>query len=68
MNTILNRAPDMNLEEATAKHQELKAIHGVARSMLLEMRDRKGWKALGMHRLKIMGIRNGVIKHRTYMA
>lgn len=39
--------PDMNLEEATAKHQELKAIHGVARSMLLEMRDRKGWKALG---------------------
>ena len=39
--------PDMSLEEATAKHQELKAIHGVARSMLLEMRDRKGWKALG---------------------
>ena len=39
--------PDMNLEEATAKHQELKAIHGVARSMLLEMRDRKGWKVLG---------------------
>ena len=37
----------MCLEEATAKHQELKAIHGVARSMLLEMRDRKGWLALG---------------------
>ena len=37
----------MTLEEATAKHQELKAIHGVARSMLLEMRDRKGWKVLG---------------------
>jgi hypothetical protein len=43
----LTALPDMNLEEATAKHQELKAIHGVARSMLLEMRDRKGWKALG---------------------
>ena len=43
----LTALPDMNLEEATAKHQELKAIHGVARSMLLEMRDRKGWKVLG---------------------
>ena len=36
--------PNMTVEEATAKHQELKAIHGVARSILLEMRDRKGWK------------------------
>ncbi len=46
MNTLIT-LPDMTLEEATAKHQELKAIHGVARSMLLEMRDRKGWKVLG---------------------
>ena len=37
----------MTVEEATANHQELKALHGVMRSRLLEMRDRKGWKALG---------------------
>ena len=47
MSNELKNLPDMGLEEATAKHQELKAIHGVARSMLLEMRDRKGWLALG---------------------
>jgi len=39
--------PDMNLEEATAKHAELKSLHSVMRSMFLEMRDRKGWLALG---------------------
>ncbi len=39
--------PDMTVEEATAKHNELKSLHGVMRSMLLEIRDRKGWKALG---------------------
>lgn len=39
--------PDMTPEEAKAKHSELKAIHGVARSMMMEMHDRKGWKALG---------------------
>jgi hypothetical protein len=44
MNELL---PDMTIEEATAKHNELKSLHGVMRSMLLEMRDRKGWKALG---------------------
>lgn len=43
----LSILPDMTKEEAEAKHAELKAIHSVARSMLLEMRDRKGWKALG---------------------
>jgi chromosome segregation ATPase len=43
----LTQLPDMTLEEATAKHAELKSLHGVMRSMLLEMRDRKGWMALG---------------------
>ena len=43
----LQQLPDMTPEEAQTKHAELKAIHSVARSMLLEMRDRKGWKALG---------------------
>lgn len=52
----LTALPDMNLEEATAKHQELKAIHGVARSMLLEMRDRKGWKALGYSSFSEYGV------------
>ena len=39
--------PDMTHEEALTKHTELKSLHGVMRSMLLEMRDRKGWLALG---------------------
>lgn len=38
---------DMTLAEAQAKHTELKSIHSIARTMLLEMRDRKGWLALG---------------------
>ena len=38
---------DMTHEEALTKHTELKSLHGVMRSMLLEMRDRKGWLALG---------------------
>ena len=44
---MTNLLPDMTYAEAKAKHEELKAIHSVARSLLLEMRDRKGWKALG---------------------
>jgi myosin heavy subunit len=50
MNTQLSEnvtLPDMTHEEAIAKHQELKSLHSVMRSMLLDMRDRKGWKALG---------------------
>ena len=39
--------PDMTLEEAQVKHAELKALESVMRSLLLEMRDRKGWLALG---------------------
>jgi hypothetical protein len=37
----------MTEPEAREKHEQLKAIHQVARSRLLEMRDRKGWQALG---------------------
>ena len=33
--------------EATEKHQQLKSLHSVARALLLEMRDRKGYLALG---------------------
>jgi hypothetical protein len=43
----LQQLPDMTLEEAQAKHSELKALESVMRSSLLEMRDRKGWKVLG---------------------
>ncbi len=43
----LTTLPDMTLEEAQSKHNELKALESVMRSMLLEMRDRKGWLALG---------------------
>ena len=43
----LQQLPDMTLEEAQAKHAELKALESVMRSSLLEMRDRKGWKVLG---------------------
>jgi len=39
--------PDMTLAEAQTKHAELKSVHSLARTMLLEMRDRKGWLALG---------------------
>jgi hypothetical protein len=39
--------PDMTPEEARTKHTELKSLESVMRSMLLEMRDRKGWRALG---------------------
>jgi hypothetical protein len=37
----------MTFEEAQAKHTELKSLHSAMRLLLLEMRDRKGWKALG---------------------
>lgn len=37
----------MTVEEATAKHNVLKNLEDVTRSLLLEMRDRQGWKALG---------------------
>ncbi len=37
----------MSEDEALEKHNQLKSIHKVARSLLLEMRDRKGWLALG---------------------
>ena len=43
----LTALPDMTLEEAQLKHSELKSLESVMRSMLLEMRDRKGWLALG---------------------
>ena len=39
--------PDMTPEEARTKHTELKSLESVMRSMLLEMRNRKGWRALG---------------------
>lgn len=45
--TAIPVLPDMTLAEAQAKHAELKSIHAIARTMLLEMRDRKGWLALG---------------------
>lgn len=38
---------DMTFDEAQAKHNELKSLQGAIRLLLLEMRDRKGWKALG---------------------
>lgn len=43
----LQQLPDMTLEEAQAKHAQLKSLESVMRSNLLEMRDRKGWKVLG---------------------
>lgn len=45
--TAIPVLPDMTLAEAQAKHAELKSIHSLARTMLLDMRDRKGWLALG---------------------
>ena len=47
MSNELQQLPDMTLEEAQAKHAQLKSLESVMRSSLLEMRDRKGWKALG---------------------
>ncbi|MBT9098426.1 hypothetical protein KFZ76_11980 [Methylovulum psychrotolerans] len=38
---------DMTLEEAQEAHNSLKNLQSVARKILLEIRDRKGWKALG---------------------
>jgi hypothetical protein len=38
---------DMTFDEAQAKHNELKSLQSAIRLLLLEMRDRKGWKALG---------------------
>lgn len=43
----LQQLPDMTLEEAQAKHAQLKSLESVMRSSLLEMRDRKGWLVLG---------------------
>jgi hypothetical protein len=37
----------MTEKEARNKHLQLKSIHGLARALLLEMRDRKGWLVLG---------------------
>jgi len=39
--------PDMTKEEAQAKHEQLKGLLNITRSLLLEMRDRKGYIALG---------------------
>lgn len=38
---------DMSFEEAQVTHQKLKSIETQMRKLLLEMRDRKGWLALG---------------------
>lgn len=38
---------DMTLEEAQTVHQQLKSLETQMRKMLLEMRDRKGWRVLG---------------------
>ncbi len=46
-NENLCTLPDMTFDEAKAKHNELKSLHSAMRLLLLEMRDRKGWKALG---------------------
>lgn len=42
-----NNASPMTVEEATEKHRVLKSLENATRSLLLEMRDREGWKALG---------------------
>ena len=47
MTTNETASLDMTFEEAQAKHNELKSLQGAIRSLLLEMRDRKGWLALG---------------------
>jgi hypothetical protein len=46
-NENLSTLPDMTFDEAQAKHNELKSLQSAIRLLLLEMRDRKGWKALG---------------------
>jgi hypothetical protein len=46
-NTELVTLPNMTCEEAQEKHNELKSLHNSMRLLLLEMRDRKGWLALG---------------------
>jgi hypothetical protein len=46
-NENLCTLPDMTFDEAQAKHNELKSLHSAMRLLLLEMRDRKGWLALG---------------------
>lgn len=46
-NENLCTLPDMTFDEAQAKHNELKSLHRAMRLLLLEMRDRKGWLALG---------------------
>jgi len=38
---------DMTVEEAQEAHSSLKKLQDVARNILLEIRERKGWKALG---------------------
>ncbi len=45
----------MTPTEARAKHEQLKSIHHLARSLLLEMRDRKGWQALGFASFEAYG-------------
>jgi hypothetical protein len=45
MSTIIEN--NMGETEAHEKHTQLKALHSVARALLLEIRDRKGYLALG---------------------
>jgi hypothetical protein len=45
----------MTPTEARAKHEQLKSIHHLARALLLEMRDRKGWQALGFESFEAYG-------------
>jgi hypothetical protein len=46
-NENLCTLPDMTFDEAQTKHNQLKSLHSAMRLLLLEMRDRKGWLALG---------------------
>lgn len=43
----MNTATLMTFEQATEKHNQLKTIHSLTRALLLEMRDKKGYLALG---------------------
>ncbi|MDD5273894.1 MAG: hypothetical protein PHU14_14410, partial [Methylovulum sp.] len=39
--------PEMTYGEAKEAHDSLKGLHKAARKILLEIRDRNGWKVLG---------------------
>ncbi len=47
MKNKLDGLHEMSVEEAITKHSELKSLHRIKRLMLLDIRDRKGWLALG---------------------